>query len=262
MKRSIFISAVFLGLSLTGCGALSADKSSEPEKQSDTENMATVDFLENINVKAMPVNSLVNNDDRESELNAAFPSYSVRSFGNNWETVKTTESRSSFNGVQVDKGTPVLQLSSYAYDSAIDVPLGAPFPDLRIGDEQNGDYSVSFDFCADENGKLLFTMFDESEVKADDYLGNQAYWYCLDCSGAVSFETTFGVGYQENIAAAENYNADVWNNCVLKSVDDKIEMYINGNFVAELPNPDPNKHGRLALSGAKGLTLKDFVFSE
>ena len=78
----------------------------------------------------------------------------------------------------------------------------------------------------------------------------------------MSFETTFGVGYQENIAAAENYNADVWNNCVLKSVDDKIEMYINGNFVAELPNPDPNKHGRLALSGAKGLTLKDFVFSE
>lgn len=262
MKRSIFISAVLLGLSLTGCGALSADKSSEPEKQSDNENTTAVDSLENINVKAMPVNSLVNNDDRESDLNAAFPSYSVRSFGNNWETVKTTESRSSFNGTQVDKGTPVLRLSSYAHTSPEEIPLGASFPDLRIGDEHNGGYSVSFDFCAGENGKLLFTMFDESEVKADDYLGNQTYWYCLDCSGEVSFETTFGVGYMENIAAAENYNADVWNNCVLKSVDDKVKMYINGVFVTDLPNPDPNKRGRLALSGAKGLTLKDFVFSE
>lgn len=224
--------------------------------------MTTVDFLEIITEGATPVKSQVNDDNHESELDVCFPSYSLRFFGNNWETVKTTEIKSSFNGAQVDKGTPALQLSSYAYTSPEEVRFGAPFPDLRIGDGHNGDYSVSFDFCAGENGELRFTMFDESEVKANDHLGDQTYWYCLDCSGEVSFETTFGVGDMEKIAAAENYNADVWNNCVLKSVDDKVKMYINGIFVTDLPDPDPNKHGRLALRGAKGLMLKDFVFNE
>lgn len=249
MKRNIFISAVLFGASLTGCGVSDADKNSSAKKQPNIEETTSI-------------NNSVNNDNYESDLDSGFPSYSVRFFGNNWETVKTNEIKSDFNGSQVDKGTPVLQLSSYAYTSSVDAPMGAPFPDLRIGDEHNGDYSVSFDFCAGENGELRFTMFDESEVKANDYLGNQTYWYCLDCSGNVSFETTFGVGGLENIAAAENYNADVWNNCVLKSVDDKIEMYINGVFVNNLPNPDPNKHGGLALRGAKGLMLKDFEFNE
>lgn len=98
--------------------------------------MTTVDFLEIITEGATPVKSQVNDDNHESELDVCFPSYSLRFFGNNWETVKTTEIKSSFNGSQVNKGTPVLQLSSYAYTSPEEEPFGAPFPDLRIGDPE------------------------------------------------------------------------------------------------------------------------------
>lgn len=256
MKRNIFIFTILLGMPLTGCGASSEDRSSEPKKQSDTEVPSDTEA-------ASLVGGPANNGGCKSELDEYFPDYSIRSRSNEcWETVKTTESGKSFNGVRIDKGTPVLRLSSYAHTSPEEIPLGASFPDLLIGDEHNGDYSVSFDFCAGENGKMWFTMFDESTVKANDYLGDQTYCYCIDSNGAVSFDTTFGIGCIENIAAAKNYNADVWNNCVLSSADDKIKMYINGFFITDLPNPDPNKHGRLALSGAKGLTLKDFVFNE
>ncbi len=137
---------------------------------------------------------------------------------------------------------------------------------LSIGETHSDDYTISFDYYVTDDGSISFVMFDESNITyADDYLGNQYYWYRISPTGELFYETTFGKGDKSvscdgSRVKIEDYSTGVWNAIQLEVKDDKIDLYMNDKFIASFDNIDETKDGCFAIDATTQLLIKDIRF--
>ena len=121
---------------------------------------------------------------------SGLPKFTNSSNAKKWEIIQTTQEMVDYKGNTVEKG---IYASSRTDPVGKPVPAGNPPPSLRIGDEHNGNYSVSFDYCIPDKGPLFFMMYDASDtVYANEQLGEEYFWYELLVNGRLNICTTFG----------------------------------------------------------------------
>lgn len=253
MKRIIIILSLLMVICISSCSKESLSRNSN---DASSENIAKSTQANNITTKSETSEAV-----RPEEV--GLPTYECKYEKDVWEISKTSQVTLSYDGENIPLGTHVIKRLGNEFPAA---PGNFP-PSLRLADAHNGDYEVAFSYFVPKSGFLNFVMFDESNIThANDYLGDQYFWYELKGAGYISYKTTFGVDDdsikddKQNRVFVENYQTEIWNKCSLKSIGDEIEIYINDNYIATIKSPDEKRRGHLSLDGAEGILFKDFVF--
>ena len=253
MKRIIIILSLFMVICISSCSKESLSRNSN---DASSENIAKSTQANNITTKSETSEAV-----RPEEV--GLPTYECKYDKDVWEISKTSQVTLSYDGENIPLGTHVIKRLGNEFPAA---PGNFP-PSLRLANSHNGDYEVTFSYFVPKSGFLNFVMFDESNItSANDYLGDQYFWYELKGAGYISIKTTFGVDDdsirddKQNRVFVENYQTEVWNKCNLKSAGNEIEIYINDIFITSIKNPDEKRSGYLSLDGTEGIMFKDFVF--
>jgi len=203
----------------------------------------------------------------ESDSSASgLPTFTSSSNAKKWEIIQTTQEMVDYNGNTVEKGIYAISRTDPVGKP---MPAGNPQPSLRIGDEHNRNYSVSFDYCIPDKGTLFFMMYDASDtVYANDQLGEEYYWYELLANGRLYMGTTFGKNSKHicssdgNFITVENYNPTIWNHCKLNVTDSGTEVFINDELITVLDSLNNKKTGRLGLDGIQGTMFRNIDFRD
>ena len=199
----------------------------------------------------------------ETELHG-LPEFENSSVAKTWEIVQISDDPAAQSGGMPDKKTYVIARTDPA---GRPMPAGNWGPSLHIGEEHTGNYSVSFNYRLPESGVLFFMMYDETDtVFANDYLGEEYYWYELLGSGRLDLCTTFGKNSKQlrdsgdAFISVSDYDPSVWNSCTLNVTDSGTELIINGRLVTVLDCMNDKTTGRLALDGPTGTMFGNFSF--
>lgn len=198
--------------------------------------------------------------------NYGLPKCTNSSKGKEWTVNQTLKVIKDFKGAIVEKGIYVVSRTD-PVDKIM--PAGGVLPSLHIGDEQSGNYDVSFDYCIPDNGNLAFMLFDESDtIFVNEQLGEEGYWYELFANGRFDLCTTFGqnskhiLDSNKNFITVLNYDSTIWNHCMLNITDIGTEVFINDELITVLEILNNKKNGRLALDGSRGIMFKNFKFNQ
>ena len=197
---------------------------------------------------------------------SGLPTFTNSSNAKKWEIIQTTQEMIDYNGNTIEKGIYAISRTDPVGKP---MPAGNPQPSLRIGDEHNGNYSVSFDYCIPDKGPLFFMMYDDSDtVYANEQLGEEYYWYELFANGRFNMCTTFGKNSKHicssdgNFITVENYDPTIWNHCTLNVIDSGIEVFINDELITVLDSLNNKKTGRLGLDGIQGTMFRNIDFRD
>lgn len=207
-------------------------------------------------------NSLIGKKIDISKANEyGFPLLEVR-HGKDWVISSTKKITYTASGEEIPLNTTVIS-NVMEYNA---ISPGASTFSLRLGEPHSGDYKVSFDYYVTGDGSISFVMFDESNITyANDYLGDQYYWYRIEVNGSLLYETSFHMddkylSYDGQQIKIENYKTNVWNKVSLEVVGDRINLYMNNEFIASFDNVNETKSGCFALDATTQVLIKDIEF--
>ena len=193
----------------------------------------------------------------ESPALYALPEYENLSDWKTWETTTLAEPGIYYNGAEVCAGMSVIARTDPAGQP---VPAGNPEPQLQIGQPHTEMYAVSFDFFIPKDGSVSFVMYDGANtVFADDWLGEEQFWFTLTANGALSRRTTFGKN-DEQLPALPDFQSGIWHHCYLKAAADQTGVFIDNQFSAMLDELGAARSGYLALDGTPGVMFANFAF--
>ena len=202
---------------------------------------------------------------KSSDKLQGLPAFSSRLQAKEWNVIQTSQETEDYNGEKIDKGTYVIARTDPAGKP---MPAGIHIPSLCIGDLHEGNYTVSFDYCIPERGSLEFMIYDESDtVFANEYLGEEYFWYALLVNGKFDLRTTFGKNSRHlldddgKFISVANYDPTVWNHCTLNVTDEGTEVFINDELITVLEKLNDKKKGHMALDGIPGTMFKGFEFN-
>ncbi|MBR5722299.1 MAG: hypothetical protein IKX57_01630 [Oscillospiraceae bacterium] len=193
----------------------------------------------------------------ESPALYALPEYENLSDWKTWETTTLAEPGIYYNGADVCAGMSVIARTDPAGQP---VPAGNPEPQLQIGQPHTEMYAVSFDFFIPKDGSVSFVMYDGANtVFADDWLGEEQFWFTLTANGSLSRRTTFGKN-DEQLPALPDFQSGIWHHCYLKAAADQTGVFIDNQFSAMLDELGAARSGYLALDGTPGVMFANFAF--